>query len=755
MFTDRTPFLSDDEKRRVFEAIDRFWGFRSLRPLQEAAIAGALRGRDSLTVLPTGGGKSLCYQVPPLLSGNTDVVVSPLISLMKDQVDGLRTCGYPAAALHSGLPPDERREVLRDLAEGKLRLIFAAPERLLTDSFLRLLAPLNGLRFAIDEAHCISHWGHDFRQEYRRLAELRERFPNSSIHAFTATATQRVREDIVAQLRLRDAAVLVGSFDRPNLVYRIVPRVDLSSQVLEIIRRHAGEAIIIYCLSRRDTEELAADLQDEKVSTAAYHAGLAPDVRRRVQDAFAAEKLDVVVATVAFGMGIDRSNVRSVIHACVPKTIEHYQQETGRAGRDGLPAECVMLYSAQDTLRWESLIAKSAEDAERPREVVAAAIELLAHIQRFCNTIECRHRAILRYFGESYERPNCRACDVCLGEVEGIMDATLLAQKILSCVVRVEERFGLNHVVDVLVGADTEQVRKCGHERLSTYGLLTDIPRKSLVNLVYQLVDQELLVRTKGERPVLRLNASSWEVLRKQREVMLLRPKAEPVEATGLEQDAWVNVDRGLFEHLRIVRKGVAEERSVPAYVIFGDATLRHMARIRPSSGSALASLPGIGQRKLADLGGRFLTEIAAYCRIHKLSMDSKNTGETVLGPRRRKRPRRSASAQTAARMFAKGRDVEAVAAATGKKRSTVFQYLAEFIEAAGPERIDCWVDEKSYRTVIEAVRAEDGARLRPIFDRVGGAIPYEIIKLVLAHRRAHDSKSAGRNVSTPPSTQC
>lgn len=410
----KEPSLQADETRRVREVIARYWGFESLRPLQESAIAAALRGRDSLTVLPTGGGKSLCYQVPPLLTNQTDVVVSPLISLMKDQVDGLKTCGYPAAAIHSGMSAQERRDGERDLAASKLRLVFAAPERLLTDGFLAMLGRLNNCRFAIDEAHCISHWGHDFRPEYRRLAELRDRFPKSSIHAFTATATQRVRDDIVHQLRLRDAATLVGNFDRPNLVYRIVQRIDVHAQVLKTIRRHAGEAVIVYCLSRRDTEELAEFLQDKNVSAAAYHAGLAPGVRRSVQDAFAAERLDVVVATVAFGMGIDRSNVRCVAHACIPKSIEHYQQETGRAGRDGLPAECVLFYSASDVFRWESLIEKSAAEADRPAELVAAMSDLLAHIQRFCNTDRCRHRALVEYFGQHYKNPDCQACDVCL-----------------------------------------------------------------------------------------------------------------------------------------------------------------------------------------------------------------------------------------------------------------------------------------------------------------------------------------------------
>ncbi len=350
----------------VLDVVRRYWGYTSLRPLQEQAIAAGVEQRDSLVVLPTGGGKSLCYQVPPVLANRTDVVVSPLISLMKDQVDGLRACGYPAAALNSGMTDAERRQTLDAMRAGTLRLLFVAPERLMNDGFLSGLGRMEVRSFAIDEAHCISHWGHDFRPEYRRLAELKKHFPHASVHAYTATATERVRRDIVQQLGLVDPAMLVGTFDRPNLTYRVVDRVDGNQQVLEAIRRHASEAVIVYCISRKDTEALASFLQASDVRAAFYHAGMNPDERRRTQDEFSKERLDVIVATVAFGMGIDRSNVRCVIHAAMPKSVEHYQQETGRAGRDGLEAECLMLYSFADFARWKSLLTRSAEETQSP-----------------------------------------------------------------------------------------------------------------------------------------------------------------------------------------------------------------------------------------------------------------------------------------------------------------------------------------------------------------------------------------------------
>jgi ATP-dependent DNA helicase RecQ len=621
---------------RMVATVRRYWGFDTLRPLQEQAIRAGLEQRDSVVVMPTGGGKSLCYQVPPELAQRTDIVVSPLISLMKDQVDGLRECGYPAAALYSGMAAAALRDTENGIAAGKYRLVFVAPERLLTPRFLRLIEHLRVQAFAIDEAHCISHWGHDFRPEYRQLAELKQRFPQASVHAYTATATERVRADIIEQLQLQNPTVLVGTFDRPNLVYRIVPRVDTERQVLDVIRRHAGQAAIVYCISRKDTEAMAAALRDSGIRAAHYHAGMEADARRKTQDAFAAEQLDVVAATVAFGMGIDRSDVRCVVHAAMPKSIEHYQQETGRAGRDGLEAECVLFYSAADAIRWESLIAKSAAEASAPAEVIAASQELLAHVRRYCTGIRCRHRMLSEYFAQAYGKKECGACDVCLNEVEGIADATVTAQKILSCVARAGERFGAEHIIDVLLGANTERVRRWQHEQLSTYGLMKGTNRKALTSMVYQLLDAGLLERTADERPVLRLNQASWTVLRGQQTVRLLQPKAEVARAR-VDEDSWEGVDRGLFESLRAVRRAVAEERGVPAYVVFGDATLRDMARVRPGSETTFLDVRGVGARKLSELGPRFLQHIAAYCREHGLPLDA------AIGnrPRRRRAPQK------------------------------------------------------------------------------------------------------------------
>ncbi len=596
---------------RIAEILGRWWGFEQLRPLQAEAIRAALAGRDSLVVMPTGGGKSLCYQVPPLVGDTTDVVISPLVALMKDQVDALEAIGYPAAAIHSGLDPEERRRIRDRLAAGELRLLFTAPERLVNSGLLDLLARVGVRRFAVDEAHCISQWGHDFRPEYRQLALLRERFPAASIHAYTATATPRVRDDIAGQLHLRDPAVLIGIFDRPNLVYRVVPRTDRMAQTLEVLGRHAGEASIVYCISRKETERLAARLAAEGILARPYHAGLDPARRHATQEAFARETIDVVVATVAFGMGIDRSDVRLVLHTSLPKSLEAYQQETGRAGRDGLAAECVLLYSSADVFGWEALVRKSAEESElEPEEaerLIAAQVTHLHSMRRYAQAARCRHAALSEYFGQAYPAPQCGACDVCLDETESLPESTVTAQKILSCVARVGERFGVRHVCEVLRGAATEGIRRHGHDRLSTFGLLASFDQRATENLVHQLLDQDLLARTRDERPVVCLTPRSWEVMRGERPVVLLQPRAGQARAAKADVDDWQGVDRGLFDRLRLWRRRVAEARGKPAWTILDDKSLRAISREKPASPAALLRCKGIGEKRLADFGAAVL----------------------------------------------------------------------------------------------------------------------------------------------------
>jgi ATP-dependent DNA helicase RecQ len=590
----------------LLEVISRHWGYSTLRPLQQEAMAAALSGRDSLVVLPTGGGKSLCYQAPALLKNDLTVVVSPLISLMKDQVDALVACGVAAAQMNSSQSSLEQRATEKDALDGRIKLLFISPERLMMPSCLSMLRAACATTFAIDEAHCISHWGHDFRPEYRQLSALRDLFPGASIHAYTATATEMVRRDIVAQLALHDPLMLVGDFDRPNLTYRVLPRREALKQVIGVLNGHGGEAGIIYCLRRSDVDTLSSALQLRGYSALPYHAGLPAEARRSAQEAFAAERCDVVVATVAFGMGIDRPNVRFVLHTAMPKSIEHYQQETGRAGRDGLEAECVLLYSGSDAIVWKSMT----EREEERRQT--------AEIDRYCWGTTCRHRALLHYFGQQYSSDTCAACDVCLGETEDVPEATLIAQKILSCVYRLRQAFGIGHVVSVLRGDQNERIRTRNHDRLSTYGLLKDHARNEIRDWTYQLVAQGFLIQTRDEYPVLRLGPSSREVLRGEVTIRLRQPavakKPDRRRARASTAGAGEGTVNGqLFEALRSWRRRVAEARHVPPYVIFGDRTLRELAASCPTTLVELRSIYGIGDAKLSAYGRALLEQIGPF----------------------------------------------------------------------------------------------------------------------------------------------
>jgi len=598
----------------LLEILEKYWGYSSFRPLQLEAMAAVMADRDSLLVLPTGGGKSLCFQAPAIAREGLAIVVSPLISLMKDQVDTLVGNGVSAAYYNSGMSSEARTEVTRGIRDGRYRMLYVAPERLVGDGgdgFLKLLESNPVSFIAVDEAHCISQWGHDFRTEYRQLARLRERWPSVSMHAYTATATARVRRDIIDQLGLRDAAELVGSFDRPNLVYRVLARATLKAQILDVLGRHRGQAGIIYCTSRKEVDSLSQWLNDTGWRSRPYHAGLPDDERSRNQDAFLNEEVDLVVATVAFGMGIDRSDVRFVIHSGAPQSLEHYQQESGRAGRDGLEAECVLIASGADFLKWRVMLEKNGEMSDARRA-------LLRDMERYAASVGCRHKRLVGYFGEQFTKDDCGACDYCLGELETMADAVTIARKVLSCVARVGQRFGAAHVGNVLRGSDSEQVRSRGHHELSVFGLMTDASIDELRGYIDQLLAHGLLQQGGDEYPILQLTAEGLALLKDagaQPDLSLARQKRPEKgrlpKRARVETEGWEGVDRELFERLRAMRMQVARKRGVPPYVIFHDTTLREIARTKPATIEELRHVKGVGDRKSADLGELILSIIA------------------------------------------------------------------------------------------------------------------------------------------------
>jgi ATP-dependent DNA helicase RecQ len=704
-----------------------YWGFSEFRPLQERAMLAVLAGRDSLVVLPTGGGKSVCYQAPAMVRGGTTVVISPLIALMKDQVDALRAIDIPALQIDSSLSEEDRWSGEMAVRQGKIRLLFASPERLVTPGFQDLLRAAGASTFAIDEAHCISHWGHDFRPEYRQLNRLKRVFPDSAVHAYTATATPRVRQDIASQLGLADPEVLVGDFDRPNLTYRVLPRRDLLTEVTTIIERHRGEPGIIYCLRRKDVDELADSLAQLGYRVRAYHAGMSPEDRRLAQDDFKADRCDIVVATIAFGMGIDRSNIRYVLHTALPKSVEHYQQETGRAGRDGLEAECVLLYSGADAVTWKKILQKSAADPAVDPGFLPNALKHLDDMDRYCRGGLCRHRVLVEYFGQKHAG-TCRACDVCLGDMEPVPDALIIAQKILSCVARVKERFGAGHVVCVLRGETNERVTSRGHHQLSTFGLLRDHGAREIRDWIYQLVAQEALAQSDDEYRILQLTPAAWEIMKGTRAVTLHRSAQTRVTKSRAAQVSWQGVDAGLFEHLRQIRLQRAEALRLPAYVVFSDVTLRALAAVRPTSLDRMRLIRGIGDRKLTDFGDEFIQAIDDYCRKNNLPTDI----TAALADGIQKKP--SKRKLQAYEWFREGRDLETVIKWLGLARRTVCGYLCDYISLERPASIAQWVRGERYQAIAKATQQIGGERLTPIFEALHGQYAYDEIRLVVTH---------------------
>lgn len=591
------------------------FGYATFRPLQREIIEANLVGEDVFALLPTGGGKSLCFQLPALARDGLTVVVSPLIALMKDQVDALQASGVAATFLNSTLGAEESRSRLRGLHRGDYKLLYVAPERLMLAGWIENLKTWNVSCIAIDEAHCVSEWGHDFRPEYRQLAKLRTALPEVPMMALTATATGRVREDIVTHLKLRDPQTFVASFNRPNLTYRVVPKDEPAKQIITFVRKREHESGIIYCASRATAERVAESLAGRGFLARPYHAGLDAAERARNQEMFLRDDTRIICATIAFGMGINKPNVRWVIHHDLPKNIEGYYQETGRAGRDGLPGDCLLLFSPGDIAKQTHFLDEITNEQER--SIARAQLRQIVH---YAESSGCRRAELLQYFGETFPLNNCGACDNC-AEPRESFDGTIVAQKFLSCVFRIQQasRFGagLNHVIEVLTGAKTDKITRWGHDQLSTYGIGGELSRPQWASIGRELMRLGYVGLGTGEYATLELTAEGMAVLRARTPITLTKPAADAPKSRRVapRREGDIDCDEILFEKLRTLRKLLADERKVPAYIIFGDNTLRALAREYPQSLSDLEGIPGIGEKKRAEFGEVFTATIAAYLK--------------------------------------------------------------------------------------------------------------------------------------------
>ena len=721
----------------MLDQLKSYFGFDRFLPLQEEIIAKVLARRDTLVLMPTGGGKSLCYQLPALRFNGITLVVSPLIALMKDQVDGLRANGVPAGMLNSALPAQEAALVQDQARQGKLKILYVAPERLALPGFQRFLQSLEVSLIAIDEAHCISEWGHDFRPDYRNLKALRENFPGVPVIALTATATKPVREDIVTQLGLENPEIFISSFNRPNLTYSIQPKTDPLGSLLHLLEKHKGQPAIIYRFSRKATEETALELSERGYSALPYHAGLERDLRRETQEKFIRDQVQIVVATIAFGMGIDKPDVRLVVHYDLPKTVEGYYQETGRAGRDGLPSDCVLFYSYGDRTKQEYFISQIEDDDERDK-----AHTKLDQILALCDLQTCRRAYLMEYLGESWPETDCGGCDICLLPREEF-DATEIAQKVLSTAIRTGERFGVNYLVDVLRGTANKAVRTRGHDELPVFGIARDVGSDELKELVRSLVTNGLLAQRGRGYPTLAVSPQGRTFLKDRERLTLTRPKhvaaarqASSSQGTSGRATAY---DTKLFDELAALRLEIATDREVPAYVIFGNKTLQQMAFHMPQNEAEFSKISGVGDAKLREFSEPFLKVITEYMQANGRTGNIQQV--PVTAPKKRVRGI-SMSIRETRDLVAQGLSLGEVAEQRGISQTTIRSHLERFVQEGGQVDLGHLMPSETKRRKIEAAFKEMGeARLTPVRDYLGDDYTWEELAVVRLELRQRQSQ--------------
>ena len=705
----------------MLDLLKTHFGYDTFLPHQEEIIASVMAGRDCFVLLPTGGGKSLCYQLPALALDGLTLVVSPLIALMKDQVDGLRANGVPAGFINSTLTQSQITQAQQRVRDRSIKVLYVAPERAITPHFQRFLAGLQVSLVAIDEAHCVSEWGHEFRPAYRELAALRRSCPDAPVIALTATAPRMVREDILSQLGLRQPRCFASSFNRPNLTYSVWPKRTPLPALVSLLERHPGESAIIYCLARQSTEDLAQDLFQSGFKAEAYHAGMEPDRRRTVQDRFIRDETQVVVATIAFGMGIDKPDVRLVVHYDLPKSLEGYYQESGRAGRDGLPGESVLFYSYADKVKQEYFINEMEDSGEQER-----ARRRLDQVVKLCSLRSCRRKFVLEYLGEERGEENCGGCDVCQSPREEF-DATEIAQKIMSAVARTGERFGAAYVVNVLLGSATRQLVRNGHDKLSVFGISAGESRDGLRDLIEDISGHGLLASTGGQYPTLRITPQGRAFLKNREALTLARPVLNAKDSQAA--DSPKGYDPRLFHQLTLLRKQLADDRNVPAYVIFGNRSLQDMARRAPRNREQFARVFGVGEAKLNDFAGPFLELINHYVEQHGTP-----TAKAKPGPAPHQTSSQGIGQATreTGRLVSGGASLEQAAKQRGILPSTALDQLDRLAKASEPLQVEHLMPDPSRRRAIENAFAANGdLLLAPVREILGEGYSYEELKLV------------------------
>ena len=717
------------------------FGYEKFRPLQAEIIDTVLAQRDTLVLMPTGGGKSLCYQLPALLFGGTTLVVSPLIALMKDQVDALNATGIAAAYINSSLSGAEVQQVQAQVRQGRVKLLYVAPERLALPGFQRFLREARLSLIAIDEAHCISEWGHEFRPDYRNLRQLHEDFPSVPVIALTATAAERVRRDIIDQLVLHQGETFLSSFNRENLRYAVLPKEGSWEQLLPLLDRHRDQSTIIYCFSRQETEDIAAALRANGYEARAYHAGLDNETRRLAQEDFVRDRVPVIVATIAFGMGIDKPDVRLVVHYSLPKSLEGYYQETGRAGRDGLPSECVLLYSYGDKVRQDFFINRMEDPAEQRN-----AQQKIARMVEYAQLSTCRRRFLLEYFGEAWTGENCEGCDVCLEPREDF-DATEIAQKILSAVIRTGERFGTAYVVRVLLGSKDKRILEMGHQELSVYGIARDRDRSELRETIGLLQARGLLAQGNSDYPTLAVTPEGREFLRRRDALVLSRPiRNRTVQAKRSTPSTDDDYDKRLFEELRALRRRLADERNLPPYVVFGDTSLRHMATVYPRTLEEFARVRGVGTARLQDYGRQFIDVVNAYASTHGLPEGSTAAGTGQRAERLQRGPSRTHEAT--AELLGRGLSVTEIARERGLAETTVIGHLERLADLGETVDLARVLPESRMLSEIERAFSACGSfQLKPVWESLGSRVSYDELRLVRLHLRQEGRIPAGVTV--------